>query len=546
MASINQDLGNYDSSLRLYQAVLALYEKLYGADHPILAGCWNNIASIYEKQGNYQDALPLYQRSLDLKTKHLGAQHPDVALALNNLAETLAHLDRYAEALELYQRALSISERAFGETHPSQALLLNNIAQLYVREGNPSKARPLFELSLEISEKTYGREHPRIASVLNNLASACQTEGKITEALRLYERSLAMQERFWGPNHPSTISTLRNIATIYLEHHDFQRCAEIYAEAFRRRRSYFMLQYSEATDKEAMRTILRDRFSDELFYSLCGATTFKMATVLGAEQLALNKAMAEEVRVTQAALELAPETATQEWRRQRQAALVRLERLPGSRLEPKQQEKSRREIEDRIGTIDAELGKRNGFAAQTLRERAVTVSDIARSLPPETALLDFVKFSRFDFTTRTNWWKEQRYAAYLTFPLAGDSTNVVVERVDLGEATPINQDVDLICKRMAAGQYAAKDLLATLQHLSKLVYAPLAKHLTNVSHLIVCPDGQLSRVPFEMLSHDGRFLIEDKTISYVGSGREVVRLQSRAGVLLASDSRTPDIEPVVS
>jgi CHAT domain-containing protein len=89
---------------------------------------------------------------------------------------------------------------------------------------------------------------------------------------------------------------------------------------------------------------------------------------------------------------------------------------------------------------------------------------------------------------------------------------------------------------MAARQYAVKDLPPALERLSELVYAPLAKHLTNVSHLIVCPDGQLSRVPFEMLSHDGRFLIEDKTISYVGSGREIVRLQGRAGVLLAPGS----------
>jgi hypothetical protein len=51
-----------------------------------------------------------------------------------------------------------------------------------------------------------------------------------------------------------------------------------------------------------------------------------------------------------------------------------------------------------------------------------------------------------------------------------------------------------------------------------------ANHLANISHLIICPDGQLSRLPFELLSHDSRFLIEDKTISYVGSGREILRL----------------------
>ena len=103
---------------------------------------------------------------------------------------------------------------------------------------------------------------------------------------------------------------------------------------------------------------------------------------------------------------------------------------------------------------------------------------------------------------------------------------MVVERVDLGEAAPINEAVEFICKRMSSGMgYARDDVPAALQRLGDLVYAPLARHLTNVSHLIVCPDGQLSRVPFEMLRVGDRFLIEEKTISYVTSGREIVRLK---------------------
>jgi CHAT domain-containing protein len=112
----------------------------------------------------------------------------------------------------------------------------------------------------------------------------------------------------------------------------------------------------------------------------------------------------------------------------------------------------------------------------------------------------------------------------LTFPLARDSTNVVVERVDLGEAAPIDDAVGVIAKRFAVGQYRAKDLPLAFQRLSDLVYLPLAKHLTNVSHLIICPDGQLNRLPFEMLPVGNKFLLEEKTISYVTSAREIVRL----------------------
>jgi CHAT domain-containing protein len=97
---------------------------------------------------------------------------------------------------------------------------------------------------------------------------------------------------------------------------------------------------------------------------------------------------------------------------------------------------------------------------------------------------------------------------------------------------------------MSAGQFAAQDVSPALQRLSQLVYAPLAPHLTHVTHLIVCPDGQLSRLPFEMLPVGDKFLIEEKTISYVGSGREIVRLQRRSGVAPDSNSEPAAAEKV--
>ena len=81
----------------------------------------------------------------------------------------------------------------------------------------------------------------------------------------------------------------------------------------------------------------------------------------------------------------------------------------------------------------------------------------------------------------------------LTVPLAKDSTNVLVQRVDLGEAQPIDDAVELVGRRVAAGQFRAPDVAAAWQWVSGLMYAPLAPHLTNVSHLIVCPDAQLAR-----------------------------------------------------
>ena len=47
----------------------------------------------------------------------------------------------------------------------------------------------------------------------------------------------------------------------------------------------------------------------------------------------------------------------------------------------------------------------------------------------------------------------------------------------------------------------------------------------------------MSRVPFEMLRVGDRFLIEEKTISYVTSGREIVRLEGSLKSKVPGDGR---------
>jgi CHAT domain-containing protein len=91
-----------------------------------------------------------------------------------------------------------------------------------------------------------------------------------------------------------------------------------------------------------------------------------------------------------------------------------------------------------------------------------------------------------------------RRAVYLTFPLVEDSTNVVVERVDLGKARPIDEAVGTICRRMSAGQFEAKDLgsargpravaggspatnQAPIGSLARLLAQLLAPHVTSLS-----------------------------------------------------------------
>src|SRR5262249_49775002 len=58
---------------------------------------------------------------------------------------------------------------------------------------------------------------------------------------------------------------------------------------------------------------------------------------------------------------------------------------------------------------------------------------------------------------------------------------------------------------------------------------PLTPALSQHRHLLLSPDGDLTRLPFELLpAGDERLLLDDHHISYVGSGRDVLRFAAPA------------------
>ena len=62
-------------------------------------------------------------------------------------------------------------------------------------------------------------------------------------------------------------------------------------------------------------------------------------------------------------------------------------------------------------------------------------------------------------------------------------------------------------------------------HLRSAVFDPLIDALKGRKRLLLAPDGNLSRVPFEVLplNNDGRCLIDEYFITYLSTGRDILR-----------------------
>jgi hypothetical protein len=200
------------------------------------------------------------------------------------------------------------------------------------------------------------------------------------------------------------------------------------------------------------------QFARDWFHSLCRVALLKglqTAAASGAEQLAFSKALLEEVESVSTRLTVDGGSRVGALREQADSIRSRLQAMskPDERtwlqekVDWKHSESDK--LERELKGIEEQLSSTSTLVSRTIGESNMSLKNIAGCLPPGTALLDFVQYRRADFAevAPAKQWKEERYAAYLTFPLRADSVSVRVECVDLGEAAPIDAAVAAIAKR---------------------------------------------------------------------------------------------------
>jgi CHAT domain-containing protein len=116
--------------------------------------------------------------------------------------------------------------------------------------------------------------------------------------------------------------------------------------------------------------------------------------------------------------------------------------------------------------------------------------------------------------------------------------------VDLGPAAPIDEmigrfreavsrEVDDLAARKLRTQYRQR----LAMRLSVLLFPPpLRQAIAGKPRLLISPDGALAPLPFALLpGEDGHeFLLETRTISYIPSGRDLVRVREPATTIPSS------------
>ena len=204
--------------------------------------------------------------------------------------------------------------------------------------------------------------------------------------------------------------------------------------------------------------------------------------------------------------------------------------------------------------LEHELSRRIPELGLSLRLRDANTETVAAALPPGAMLIEFVRFAsfRFDAVEAKGYrrWGAPRYAAFCMPSGRPDALRFI----DFGEAQAIDRDVAEL-RQWITGNDASRrstsartrfgfaDIVSSLASalgsrrraevrrrgdaLKTAILRDLLPDESEVTQLIIAPDGALAWLPFESLPDGDGVLLNRFSVSYLNSGREALRFEAR-------------------
>ena len=580
LGGLHFESGNFERAMELFEMAAAIVRRAEGEEHSAFALCLQHQGGYFHETGAFDRALPLLQRSLEIWRSTQPADHPDIAKGLHNLAGLYLDIGNYEKAEPLYLEALAIRRKQLGDAHRETANTLNSLAGLYDHMGRMQEVEGLFRESMEIRLASVGDEHPDYAQSLHNLAGYYKDIGDFDAAEPLYREAARIYRRVWGDHHPNLATVLNGLAVLHRTLGDTQSAESCHREALKIRHACFGEDHPAVADSVANLAVvlastgrisealslkkwalsIENRLLEQIFaVSSEGQRRAHLDTLRGSTYLFASLVLAEsgdcDARAELLDLLLRRKGIEAEALAVQRSAVL-------ARRHPQLREKLRT-----LDTLRAQIARKQieGPGGESLSSHQVVLSEwlerkerleedlvrdapeirreyrflstdrsiVARTLPQDAALVEFLQFQVFDFKkTGDDRWAPARYLALVLIPDEPDD----VKLVDLGDADVIDslvtgfrrdivqlgtkRDIE-ICEDGEGGDLAVSE---SARELRARVFDPLLVAIGSRRRLIIAPDGQLNILPFEALPlDDERYVIDEFSISYVSSGRDLLR-----------------------
>ena len=458
-------------------------------------------------------------------------------------------------ALEMCEQEVARLDKAGGAMTFKHQNLIDSLGQMYDARGDLDRAERQFQRLIGIDQKT--------VRPLMLMAHLRRKQGRLKDARTLVETAKAKLAKQGPVGRSQLDDTLAELAS---ELGDHRRAEQLYlglqAEADKRYGKHAMLvgryhlalaatyiaanqpgkaervlaESLDIAERELAMVLASGTESDHLSYF--ANSTEQLETALAfhrhapkrasAATLALTTVLRRKGRVLDAAAgslatlrgKLAPDD--KKLLEQLVDARAKLARLavagPQGTVDHAKQVA---ELEDWIRSLEVTLARKH--AAYRVASQPITLAAVQKQVPRGAKLVEIIGYEERDFTTPQHRRPKDPPRHYAAYVLGDRGAPVLVE---LGLAKPI--DAAIAKLRAALGDPDNDQVLELSRALYDLTFKKLEPAIGAAKEVLLAPDGALNLVPFAAL-HDGKtYLIARYTFTYLTSGRDLLRLGTRA------------------
>ena len=523
LASSCKATGDYASAEPLYLRALKIEQKALGPDHPAVALELTELGGLYLAKGDYLKAEEVDQRALGIYERAQLAEIPAVASLLTGLGSLCYGRGDYRNAEGYYERSRAVWEKLLGPEHFHLAPSYTHLGRVAYDAGDYPHAEAMFQRALTLSEKGLGQDHTSVTSNVNDLAMVYSTTGDYERSEALYRRALSVHERKAAMGHPAVQETLYGLARCFAAQGRSIEAVKVQARASEIEERYVALNLSVGSEREKLAFLdsLTQRSSRNISLHTRLAAGDPMALSLAVTTILQGKGRLQDaMSANLAGLRQRFGAEDQKLLDELSDVSSKLAKLvlkgPQKETPADRQERIKTLEEQREG-IEAEISRRSGGFYE--RSQPVSLAAVQAAIPDDAALIELAIYSPFDPKAPDNQsaYGEPQYVAYII------RNHGEVRWTELGAAKEIGARVDAL--RQALRDPQRKDALQLARAVDEKVMRPVRALLGDATHLLISPDGVLNLVPFEALvDEQERYLIERYSITYLTSGRDLLRL----------------------
>ncbi|MCF3576945.1 CHAT domain-containing protein [Planktothrix agardhii] len=546
LGELYREIGRYSEAEKLHNQALKIREKLFNKPHHDIGQSLNNLALIFYFQGKYTEAEYFYNKALIMYEPLSEKPHASIANTLNNIAEFYRLIKQYEKSKSLHIQALYMRQQLLNDVHPDTSKSLHNLAYVYYCTGDYSEAESLLKQALEINTKFYKGIHSDIACTLDNLGLLYYYQANLSQAESLFKQALTMRQQIYQGDHPEIVLSLNNLAILLITTARSREALELMQQAITMDDRLLRANFAYSSERDRLTYIDNIRYRFDLFLSLI-STYFSDSTE--AAKIALDVVIQRKC-ITATALAAFNFAIYSERYSHLQPEFQRLRSLREQlthlmfdppfiqpqepqeqyRLRRREHQKSVTELQQECEQIEKQLASQ--VPEIQLQDQETDRRAVALALPEGSALVEFVRFDVYDF--KAYQWQPAQYLAFVLPAQKPDAVQMIL----LGDAEPIERLIKVFRETMIS-EPRLKDLgmrhkgqppqqISYLEagiKLREAIYNPILEqvNLAEYSHLIIAPDYELCLVPFGILPEEGRLLIDRYQISYLSTGRDILR-----------------------